>query len=113
MSTHDEWRFSGPDGPAAVRVRGNLQADNGEALRAALVAGLGIGHLPSFIVGAELQSECLRVILTGFESINRSVYAVYPHNRHLSPKVRSFIDFLSDRFAPTPYWDGPSEEAGG
>jgi DNA-binding transcriptional LysR family regulator len=31
--------------------------------------------------------------------------AVYPHSRHLSPKVRAFVDFLADRFGPRPYWD--------
>ena len=110
LTTQDEWRFDGANGPTAARVRGNFQADNGEALRDALIAGLGVGHLPSFIVGADIQSGRLRAILTDFESAERSVYAVYPHNRHLSPKVRAFLDYFAERFAPTPYWDTPGAD---
>ena len=44
-------------------------------------------------------------MLIDYQLPETSVYAVYPHNRHLSAKVRAFVDFLSARFGPTPYWE--------
>ena len=44
-------------------------------------------------------------VLTEHMSQDGGVYAVYPHSRHLSPKVRAFVDFLAERFGPRPAWD--------
>lgn len=102
----DVWEFIGPDGPRRVRVRGPLRANNGEALAAAAAAGLGIVLSPTFIVGAHLRAGRLVPILDGFAIAERGIFALWPAGRHLSAKVRSFVDFLAERFAPTPYWDG-------
>ncbi|MEI8396329.1 MAG: LysR substrate-binding domain-containing protein [Rhodospirillaceae bacterium] len=56
-------------------------------------------------VGADLQAGTLVGVLTDFVARDGAVYAVYPHSRHLSPKVRAFVDFLAERFGPRPYWD--------
>ena len=70
-----------------------------------MVTGRGIALLPTFIVGADLQEGSLRSILTGYTAPEISLYAIYPPTRHLSVKVRLFIDFLVERFGPRPYWD--------
>ena len=44
-------------------------------------------------------------MLPDYIDTETSVYAVYPHSRHLSAKVRAFVDYLRDRFGPEPYWD--------
>jgi DNA-binding transcriptional LysR family regulator len=101
-----EWRFVRPDGrPWPVEVRGRLHANNGDALRAAALRGFGLAVLPSFLVGRDFQSGALVSVLDAFMAQDSGVYAVYPHARHLSPKVRAFVDFLADRFGPDPYWD--------
>lgn len=106
VALSDEWRFTGPDGrPWPVEVKGRLRANNGDALRAAALKGLGVINQPSFIVGGDLQSGTLVSVLTEFTPQESAVHAVYPHSRHLSPKVRAFVDFLADRFGPRPYWD--------
>jgi DNA-binding transcriptional LysR family regulator len=69
------------------------------------VRGRGIALLPTFIVGADLQQGSLRTILTEYRTPEISVYAIYPQTRHLSVKVRLFIDFLVERFGGRPYWD--------
>jgi len=100
------WRFVMPDGqPRLVEVKGRLHANNGDALRAAALTGLGLTYLPSFIVGSDLQSGALVAVLEAFIPQDSAVHAVYPHSRHLSPKVRAFVDFLVARFGPDPYWD--------
>jgi DNA-binding transcriptional LysR family regulator len=103
-----EWRFVRADGrPWPVEVRGRLHANNGDALRAAALRGFGLAVLPSFLVGRDFQSGALVSVLEEFLPQDSAVHAVYPHARHLSPKVRAFVDFLAERFGPVPYWDSP------
>jgi len=104
-----EWRFVRPDGrPWPVEVHGRLHANNGDALRAAAVRGFGLAVLPSFLVGRDFQSGALVSVLEQFMPQDSALHAVYPHARHLSPKVRAFVDFLAERFGPDPYWDRPA-----
>ena len=62
----DEWRFDGPEGAASVRVRGTLQANNGDVLRTAALHGVGVVLLPSSIVGADLGAGRLVSLLPGY-----------------------------------------------
>ena len=106
QSQSDEWRFIRPGGQDwSVMVNGPLKVNNGDALKAAALKGLGLTMLPSFITGADLHTGNLVAVLDRFVPQDVGLYAVYPHSRLLSPKVRAFIDFLAERFAPIPYWD--------
>ncbi len=101
----DQWRFQGPDGPLTKKISGSFRANNGEALRSAALAGLGVYLGPSFIVGDDLRTGRMEAVLQEYEEIDLAVYAVYPQNRHLSAKVRVFVDFMADHCGPEPYWD--------
>jgi len=103
LSNLNEWRYRGPDGPFAVRVDGPMRGNNGDLLRAAAVAGLGVVRSPTFIVGCHLVEGRLEQVLAEYEDDDRGIYAVYPHNRHLSAKVRAFVDFMAKCFAD-PQW---------
>ena len=108
LSTRDSWRLQSARGRELVRVAGDFQSNNGDALQAAARAGLGLVQLPTFIVGADLRSGALRPVLQRYDVKSMSVWAIYPHTRHVSPKVRVFVDFLAARFGPRPYWDEES-----
>lgn len=101
----NRWRLSGPDGEHDLRVTGPICSNNGEVLKEAVLKGLGIALLPSFIVGPELRRRALETVLTGYEPPPVSIHAVYPPNRRLAAKVRVFIDFLADRFAEGGDWE--------
>jgi len=103
--SHTEWRFQREQEEHRVSVTGNFQANNGEALRAAVLDGVGIALLPTFIVGRDLQTGTLQPVLSAFSPPETAVYAVYPHKRHLLPKVQAFVEFFAKRFRPTPYWE--------
>lgn len=111
MPMANEWQFqtlAGKNNPSKVwpvEVRGRLSANNGDALRIAALKGLGLTSLPTFIVGADLQNGSLVTVLDDYMSQHLSLNAVYPTARHLSPKVRAFVDFLAERFGPRQYWD--------
>ena len=105
LATGSEWRLQGPGGEVAVRVSGSLAANNGDVLRQAAVAGLGVVAMPVFIVCDDLRKGRLEPVLRDWEAATRGIYAVYPHNRHLSAKVRAFIDHLVDALEPAPWGD--------
>ncbi|MDX2506651.1 MAG: substrate binding domain-containing protein [Gammaproteobacteria bacterium] len=101
----NRWQLSGPLGIEAVKVNGPLEADNGDILKSATLAGLGISLLPSFIVGPELCSGKLQAIMSDYAAPEISIYAVFPSRCYLSAKVRTFIDFLTESYAGDPVWD--------
>jgi DNA-binding transcriptional LysR family regulator len=101
----DDWQFEGPNGPQRVRVKGPFTSNNGGILMQAAIDGQGIVVLPTFIAGEALKDGRLVEILGGYRTQDRAIYAVFPANRHLSPKVRSFVDFLVNRFGGRPYWE--------
>ena len=79
-------------------------------LRSQLAAsGGGIVLQPTFIAGALIRQGKLTPLLTEYQWPTVPAYAVYPPTRHLSFRVRTFIDFLVDYFSGTPYWDEECE----
>jgi len=113
-STQSEWCFEDPSGRRhTVRVDGRLRIDNGDAGRAMLLGGGGVALMPTFLVGADVQAGRLVHLLPEYEDVFGGIYALYPHSRHLSPKVRAFIDHLGESFGPEPYWDRDCSARGG
>ena len=101
-----EWHFRSADNKAsAVPVAGSLTVDNSLAIRAALLAGVGIGRTPTFVVGEDIREGRLVSLLKGYETLEVSIYLVYAQRRHMSPKVRAFLDFMAARIREVPYWD--------
>jgi DNA-binding transcriptional LysR family regulator len=105
LASGNQWKLTGPDGDHWIPIVWTLCANNGEVLRDAAVSGRGIVLLPTFIVGADLQQGTLRTILSDYKAPELFLYAIYPPTRHLSVKVRLFIDHLVERFGGRPYWD--------
>lgn len=103
--TPDTWEFAGPHGPVAVRLSGSLVSNNGDALLAAAIAGQGVSMQPTFIVGDALRAGQLVRLLPDWGVPGLDAHAAYPSARHLSPKVRGFVDFLAGRFGSPPPWD--------
>ena len=90
-----DWRLEGPDGPLTVPVSGPIRADNGDLLRLAALGGAGIVFQPRFIVDDDIDAGRLVRILADWQSAQLGIYAVYPSRKHLSAKVRTFVDFLA------------------
>ncbi len=95
------WRFRGPDGISEARVSGSLFADSADLLATAAVSGLGLILLPDLHIVGELASGSLVPVLKSYHAVpeNSPIYAVYPQQRHVPPKVRAFVDFLVEHFA--------------
>jgi len=96
------WKFKDAKGSLhEVSVTGNLYANDGESLVAAAVMGHGIILVPEWLVGCELREGTLQEILTNYITTPKEtpMYALYPRQRHLPPKVRAFIDFMVEQFS--------------
>jgi DNA-binding transcriptional LysR family regulator len=92
------WCFEEAGVEVRVPVDGRVRLSNQNAIRQAALAGLGIALLPTYLVGADLACGALEAVLTDCATSPLAIWAVYLRNRHLSPKVRAFIDFLLDHF---------------
>ncbi|TSD59152.1 LysR family transcriptional regulator [Variovorax sp. KBS0712] len=93
--------FTAPDGSVCtVDVGGRLQANSGLVLRSAALAGTGLAASPAFLVRDPVARGELVRVLPEFRQQPLNLYALYPQNRHLSPKVRAFVDFAAARYLP-------------
>lgn len=90
------WRFQDAGHPRNVRIRGNVRCDSGRALLDAALKGVGIVQLPDYYVGPALDAGTLIPLLTHYQEDDDGIWAVYPHNRHLLPKVRMLLDYFVD-----------------
>jgi DNA-binding transcriptional LysR family regulator len=100
-----EWRFNMDGQTRSVAINGRFSATNAEALRDATLAGYGIARLATFLISEDLRAGRLLPVLNCLSADGPSVRAVYPSSRHLSPKVRTFIDELLGAWRPIPPWD--------
>ncbi len=82
-----------------------LAASSGDFLIRAAIAGEGLILHPTFYIHEALRSGKLVRVLSDHAWPELSAYAVYPPTRHLSSRVRTFIDFVAERLAGEPYWD--------
>lgn len=98
----DEWRLKSPNGEEAIRIGGSIRADNGDMLRLAALSGAGLVLQPLFIVADDLAAGRLVQVLSDHASAELGIYAVYPSRKHLSAKVRTFVDFLVARLDSAP-----------
>jgi len=102
----NEWGFIKNGEEETVRISGNYQVNNSEALRESLVQGLGIGRLPTFIAGSDIKTGRLVPVLNDYIMPHKAIYAVFPEKQYLPEKVRVFIDFLVETLGgDNPYWD--------
>lgn len=88
-----------------TKIRPYLKASTGEFLRDVAVEGRGIVLIPTFIAYKEIERGTLVPLLEDYKTPQINAYAIYPQTRHLSQRVRAFVDLLIKRFEGTPYWD--------
>lgn len=96
-------KFHGPHGNVAVEIRGRLGINNLNAIRRACLTGTVVGLLPEILCQDLIASGQLVSVLNEWRVREGGIYAVYPSPRHLTPKVRSMINFLDHHFSNLPH----------
>ena len=95
LGTRDYWRFTEQNKEKNIRVKGNLRCNSGMALVDAALKDIGIVQLPDYYVQSYIESGQLVTILDQFREPAEGIWAMYPQNRYLSPKIRLLIDHLT------------------
>lgn len=95
--TNMAWRFAWPDAVHTVRVRGTWSSDNGRALVAAAVAGMGLVRITRYYLQDELDRSELELVLEDYEPKDTATWLIYPNRQHLPTRVRYLVDFLLER----------------
>lgn len=105
------WRLRGASGgEVSVRVRGRLEANLGEVIRDAAIAGMGIALHSTWHVCDDLRAGRLQRVLPTYSLPESGIYAVMPQRRLVPARARAFTDFLAQRFGRTPPWDRHSDK---
>ena len=99
QGTLDYWRFQEQGRARNIRVSGNLNCNSGPALVNAALKGVGIVQLPDYYVQEYIASGELVELLSQYREPDDAIWALYPQNRHLSPKVRMLVDYLAQELA--------------
>ncbi len=96
---HDWHVVDDSDKETVVTVKGNLETNNPMILRESALAGVGLVLLPLWLIGPDLKAGRLVQVLPQYHGPDSAIRVVYPSGRHLSARVRCFVDFLVERFA--------------
>jgi DNA-binding transcriptional LysR family regulator len=105
VSPRNVWHFRDRQGNERdVRVTGTLHSNNGDLLAEVAARDAGIVFEPAFIVGPEVRAGRLVPLLQDFVPPPVAIHAVYPSRKHLSAKVRRFVEFLIGRFTDAQDW---------
>ncbi|MDH1264346.1 LysR substrate-binding domain-containing protein [Pseudomonas sp. GD03944] len=96
VGSTDQWSFQLDGRESSQRVQGNWRCNSGQAVLEAALRGLGLCQLPDYYVLEHLRSGALVSLLDNHQPPNTAVWALYPQQRHLSPKVRQLVDALRE-----------------
>jgi len=98
-SIENEWVLQSEDGVQRVKVSGSFRTNDAESLHLAVLAGVGLAHMPTFVVGPALESGRLISIFRDKRKVSGArMSAYYPRAKHRLPKVKAFVDYLVGTF---------------
>jgi len=104
LGTIDFWRFQESGREKNIRVSGNMRCNSGYGLIDAALKGIGVIQLPDYYVQTYINDGQLITMLDGCREPEEGIWAVYPQNRHLSPKIRMLVDYLAENLSgPGPH----------
>ena len=99
LGTLDYWQFQDSAKEKKIRVTGSIRYNSGYSLMDAALKGLGIVQLPDYYVQKHLNTGALVSMLENYSEIEEGIWAIYPHNRQLSPKIRLLLEHLLTHLA--------------
>ncbi|MEH6557340.1 MAG: LysR family transcriptional regulator [Oceanicoccus sp.] len=108
-SNADTWQFDTINQDSQnhkIKVKGNYRVNNSASLKKALIAGMGVARLPTFVTGDSIKKGELVALFQDYTMPHKSLYAVYPERQYLPIKVRVFLDLLIKHLGTdVPFWD--------
>ena len=100
-----QWNLKNPDNKeVSINVKPRLKVNDISSLYTLALAGVGIAPLPLIIAASAVKNGTLIPVMCNWPFETHSIHALYASNRHLSAKVRSFVDFVIENVRPNPPW---------
>jgi len=96
-----QWRLNTPDGPVALDIDAHMLISDSESVIQAAVAGLGIIRAPHCFAARMVAQGALKIVMAETIFMGSPLWLVYPQRRHLSARVRAFIDWVTTLFSAT------------
>jgi DNA-binding transcriptional LysR family regulator len=101
-----DWTFNIEGKEKVIDIKSDyLKSNIADSLRVAAINDSGLTQLPSYMIGLDIQSGRLKPVLEKYEPLPTPINLIYAHRKHMSVKVRSFVDYMKDYFETPPYWD--------
>ncbi|MEP1031721.1 MAG: substrate binding domain-containing protein, partial [Alphaproteobacteria bacterium] len=99
------WTFDNGADLQRLPIKGNFEANSADAIYYAVLAGVGIARLSTYLVNDALAQGRLVRVLPDYADETSDILAIYSNKRNLSPNVRAFIDYFAEKFGPVPPWE--------
>ena len=99
------WHFTRKELPHSVAVKGNLSSNDSVTTMQAALCGGGVALLPTYLAAPLIRQGQLVALLTDYQPMELSIFAVYASRKYMSSALRAMMDFLAERFGPEPVWD--------
>lgn len=100
-----DWNFERNGERIAMAVSGCLNVNNAESILDAAISGAGVAHMATFVAAEAVRQGKLKVVLREFASVGPNLSVLYLPNKHVSPRIRALVDFLSTIVPTDPSWD--------
>ena len=101
-----DWSFNVNGKEIKIQIKNNyLKSNIADSLRVAAINGSGLTQLPSYMIGLDIQAGRLKPVLEKYEPKPLAINLIYAHRKHMSLKIRSFVDYMQGYFETPPYWD--------
>ncbi|MEQ8226596.1 MAG: LysR family transcriptional regulator [Rhodospirillales bacterium] len=105
------WAFDSGSDSWRLPIKGNFEANSADAIYYAVLAGVGVARLSTYLVNDALAEGRLIRVLPEYADETSDILAIYSNRRNLSPNVRAFIDFFAEKFGPVPPWEQKGQAA--
>ncbi|VAW60884.1 Transcriptional regulator, LysR family [hydrothermal vent metagenome] len=98
ITTKKQWQYQHNNQKHRVKLNGSISVNSVRAVKELVLTDIGIGLCPDFMVHNDIKKGRLQALLNDYSFYHLNLYALYPHRRHLSGKIRIFIDALLEHF---------------
>jgi len=102
LNSQNLWTYERGNEHHEVRIKGNAQSNNSEAIREMVLGGLGISLSPVWLFSEDLKAGRVQAILQDYTAQSLPIHAVSPANRRQSARVRAFVDYMSQALGQAP-----------
>ncbi|MEM9105488.1 MAG: LysR family transcriptional regulator [Pseudomonadota bacterium] len=112
VDSWNDWRLSDPATGEPITLNGTFEVNSADGIYHAALAGVGIARLSAYLINEDVRAGRLVHLFPDYTDNSSNILAIFAQKKHLSPKIRAFIDYLVEVFGTIPPWERDDEEQG-